>query len=215
MVTEKGIIKKTSLMNFSRPRKSGIIAVILGEEDSLVKTMLTNIEDEIVIATAEGLAARMMESSIRNMGRVSRGVIGIRLAQEDKVIGMVRTVPGMNLLTLSEKGYGKKTPVDDYRLINRGGKGVINLKTNDKTGKAISLHTVKDDEELIMISKKGISLRTLIKNVSTIGRNTQGVRIMKLNNDVVVSSAIIFPEDTQEYKEAQEVSDDIQEQMQK
>jgi DNA gyrase subunit A len=213
MVTEKGIIKKTNLINFSRPRKSGIIAVLLDEGDSLIKTVLTKGNDEIVIATANGLAARIPETSIRAMGRVSRGVIGIRL-DNDKVIGMVRTNKDNNILTISEKGYGKKTPVSDYRLINRGGKGVINLKVSDKTGRAISIHNVKDSEELILISKNGISLRTSIKNISTIGRNTQGVRIMRLKeNDFVVGSAVITPESSEEYNNIKEISEDISKQL--
>ncbi|MEM4756311.1 MAG: DNA gyrase C-terminal beta-propeller domain-containing protein, partial [Candidatus Woesearchaeota archaeon] len=213
-VTTSGVIKKTPLSNFANPRKTGIIATVLDAGDSLVNAVLTYGANELVVATAKGLAARIPEQEIRPMGRISRGVIGIRLNQDDMVIGMIRAEQGSDILSISKKGYGKKTPVSEYRLIHRGGKGVINFKVNEKTGDVISICNVKGNEELLLISRQGISLRTATSNISTIGRNTQGVRLIRLEpGDEVVSSTLIKPESVEDFQEVQQLSSALQEKV--
>ena len=195
MVTEKGVIKKTSLELFSRPRKGGIIALSLDEGDDLISVRKTDGERNLIIATRNGIAVRFSEKALRPMGRTARGVRGIRLKNEDKVVEMVVGREERTLLTVTEKGYGKRTPVGDYRLINRGGSGVINIKCTEKNGKVVAVKSVTDEDELMLISKKGIGIRVNAKDVSKIGRATQGVRIMRLSEgDKVVAAARIVKE---------------------
>lgn len=176
MATKKGLIKKTSLNRFSKPRKGGIISIKLKPEDSLVSVLLTDGKQNLILATRNGRAVKFNEIQVRPMGRTSSGVRGIKL--RDSVIGMDYAQD--SILTLTEKGYGKRTKIDDYRLINRGGKGVINIKITEKNGKVVGIKSVKPEAELMLISKKGVIIRTSAKGISQIGRNTQGVRIMKL-----------------------------------
>ncbi|MBW2981661.1 DNA gyrase subunit A, partial [Candidatus Woesearchaeota archaeon] len=196
MVTKKGTIKKTPLELFSRPRKGGIIALTLDENDELISVRKTDGERDLIIATRNGMAVRFSEKDLRPMGRTARGVRGIRLKREgDSVVGMVIGRENRSLLTVTEKGYGKRTPVDDYRLISRGGSGVINIKCTEKNGKVVSVKSVTDDDELMLISQKGIAIRINAKDVSKIGRATQGVRIMRLGEgDKVVAAARIVKE---------------------
>jgi DNA gyrase subunit A len=196
MVTKKGVIKKTPLELFSRPRKGGIIALNLNENDDLISVRKTDGERNLIIATKEGMAVRFSEKSLRPIGRTARGVRGIRLKREgDSVVGMVIGRENRTLLTVTEKGYGKRTPVGDYRLINRGGSGVINIKCTEKNGKVVAVKSVNDEDELMLISQKGIGIRVNAKDVSKIGRATQGVRIMRLNEgDKVVAAARIVKE---------------------
>jgi DNA gyrase subunit A len=192
MVTEKGVIKKTSLELFSRPRKGGIIALSLDSGDELISVRKTDGERNLIIATRNGIAVRFSEKALRPMGRTARGVRGIRLKHEDKVVEMVVGREDRTLLTVTEKGYGKRTPIGDYRLINRGGSGVINIKCTEKNGKVVAVKSVTDEDELMLISKKGIGIRVNAKDVSKIGRATQGVRIMRLEpGDNVVAAARI------------------------
>jgi DNA gyrase subunit A len=195
MVTEKGLIKKTSLMKYSRPRKKGIIALKLRDKDKLVTVKLTNGDLKLIIATENGQAVKFEESKVRSMGRTAAGVRGIRLVK-DKVVGMEIAYDEASLLTVTENGYGKRTEIGDYRLTNRGGKGVINIKTSSRNGKVIGIRTVMDDHELMFITKKGMITRVSAKNISTIGRNTQGVRLMKLKpGDKVMSLARVINND--------------------
>ncbi len=189
MATKKGIVKKTSLEEFSKPRKGGILAMNLEDGDELINVKLTTGNQQIIIATQNGLAVKIDETDVRPTGRASHGVIGIRIKNDDKVIGMEIAEEDKHLFTITTKGYGKKTPVPEYRLINRGGSGVINLKITDKNGKAIAVKTVKDIDELMLISKKGIAIRISARDISSIGRNTQGVKVMKLSEDDEVISA--------------------------
>ena len=193
--TKIGIIKTTNLNEYSRPRKGGIIAFNLEEGQELSKAELTDGMKEIIIATKEGNAVRFNEEDVRSVGRNSKGVTGIKLRDKDGVIGMVLGEKGKTLLTITENGYGKRTPVEDYRLINRGGSGVINMKLNDKTGKVVAIKSVDDNDELMIITKNGIAIRVATKDISEISRNTQGVRIIKLEDkDIVVSAALIANE---------------------
>ena len=195
-VTKKGTIKKTSLEEFSKPRKGGIIALGLTPDDELINVDLTDGKKKIIIATKQGMAVHFDEEDVRPMGRTARGVIGIKLRKEDNVVGSVVAEENKTLLTVTEKGYGKRTPVSEYRLISRGGVGVTNIKTTDKNGKAVAIKSVADDDELILISQHGIVIRTAAKGISIVGRATQGVRVMRLEDqDKLVAAAKIAKED--------------------
>lgn len=195
MVTDNGIVKKTSLEEFSNPRKGGIIAISLDEKDSLNSVMLTDGKQQIIIATENGLAVKFHEEDVRPMGRTAGGVIGIRL-RDDRVVGATIADDNKTLLTITENGFGKRTQISDYRLINRGGVGVINIKITDKNGKVVSIASITDQDELMLISQNGVLIRTPAQGISTIGRNTQGVRVMKLDEkDKVISIAKIVQEE--------------------
>jgi len=200
MATRKGIVKKTNLIYYSRPRKGGIKAIILDEDDALINVMKTDGNQQILLATRNGLAVKFNEKDARPIGRTARGVIGVRLRGDDEVMGMVAGDDNKALLTVTEKGFGKRTKISEYRLINRGGSGVINIKCNNKNGRVVSVMTVEDDNEVMFISQKGIIIRTIVHGISIIGRNTQGVRIMRLKSedDKVVASAQIISEKTEE-----------------
>lgn len=192
MVTANGIVKKTALEEFSNPRKGGIVAIGLEDKDRLISVLLTDNKQQIILATAHGLAVRFVESDVRVMGRTAQGVFGIRLRDGDAVIDGVVADVSKTLITLTGNGFGKRSPVEDYRLTNRGGVGVINLKLTDRNGFVVAVESVTDDDELVLISKKGITMRTPVAGISVIGRNTQGVRVMRLDDDdVLVSVAVI------------------------
>lgn len=181
-VTKKGTVKKTSLEEFSKPRKGGILAVSLAPNDELISIDLTEGSQKMILATEQGMAVHFDEEDVRPMGRTARGVIGIKLKKEDNVIGAVVAEPDKTLLTITEKGYGKRTPINEYRLTSRGGVGVKNIKITNKNGKAVAIRSVKDDDEIILISQHGIVMRTQAKGISIVGRATQGVRVMRLNS---------------------------------
>jgi len=195
MATKNGTVKKTSLSEFSRPRKGGIIAITIEDGDKLVGAMLTSGNNQIVLGSSEGMAVRFEENDVRASGRSSMGVIGIRLKDHDEVVGMVIADDTKQLLTVTENGYGKRTNVSEYRLIGRGGSGVISIQCSERNGKVVSTASVTDDEEIVAISKNGVMIRILCKDISLIGRNTQGVRIMKLDEgDRVVAAAKVVHE---------------------
>ena len=178
MLTERGIVKKTALKNFSNPRPSGIIAIDLDKDDRLIEVLITSGKDNILIATFKGLAIRFPESDVRTMGRTARGVIGIRLRKDDRVIGVSLAGDDMTVLSVSENGYGKRTKVGEYRLQHRGGQGIINMKTTARNGNVVGMLTVDDQDEIVLVSTAGVVIRTAIKDIRAIGRNTQGVRVM-------------------------------------
>lgn len=181
MATKKGLIKKTSLSQYSNPRKNGIIAITLNEGDELVDVKKTSGNHEIVLASKNGLAIHFNEQTIRSIGRTSKGVIGIRLREGDEVIGMDITHEDGIFLVATENGYGKRTKTTAYRLQNRGGKGVINIKTSARNGKVIGVKTVNSEEdEIILITEQGMIIRQKVSGISVIGRNAQGVRLIKM-----------------------------------
>ena len=191
MATRLGTIKKTSLEDFSNPRKSGINAITLAEGDELIRCTVTNGTNDIMLGTREGLAIRFPEEKVRGMGRTAAGVKGITLGKKDYVIDMVVIKRQSTILSITENGYGKRTPVADYRITNRGGKGIINIKANDRNGKVVAVKEVLDDDELILLTKGGIANRMAVSSISVIGRNTQGVRLISLKggdklNDVAI-----------------------------
>lgn len=194
--TKKGLIKKTALEQYSRPRSGGIIAVGLEEGDSLVGVNLCRPGQSVVLGTRDGMSIRFDEADARAMGRSAVGVWGIRLEAGDEVVDMVVTDGTGTLLTVCENGYGKRTPVEEYRIQSRGGKGIIDIRTSDRNGKVVNLLAVKDDDEVMLITKDGQIVRTGVAGISVVGRNTQGVRCIALNGgDKLVSVARIPAEE--------------------
>ena len=196
MATANGTIKKTELSLFSKPRRGGIRAIELVEGDSLVGVKCSAGGDDIVLVTKNGLANRFNETNVRPMGRTARGVRGIRLKENDSVVSVLITSSESEVLTITEKGYGKRSVVRDYRLCNRGGKGVINIKVTEKNGVVVAAKLVTGDEQLMLMSREGIGIRIQVSTVPTIGRSTQGVRVMrfKKDDDDVAAVAIIHSE---------------------
>lgn len=190
LCTEKGTIKKTSLEAYSRPRQGGINAITIHDGDKLLNASLTNGTNHIIIAKSEGKAVHFSEVDVRPMGRTAAGVKGVTLeSDEDKVIGMVCiTRDDANLLVVSEHGYGKRSQIDDYRVTKRGGKGVKTINITEKTGKLVAIKEVGDDDELMIINRSGITIRIQVKELRVMGRATQGVRLIKLNDDDRISS---------------------------
>jgi len=194
--TAKGRVKKTALGAFSRPRPSGINAIGLDPDDVLINVELTSDDEEIVLGTRSGMAIRFKQDDVRAMGRAAAGVRGISLKRDDRVVDMVAIRPAMSLLTVCEKGYGKRTDIEAYRLQKRGGSGVINIRTTERNGSVVALKAVEDDDELMIITSNGIMLRTAISEMREIGRATQGVRVIRLDDgDRVVSVARVARDD--------------------
>lgn len=181
LCTKKGIIKKTSLEAYSRPRQKGIIALNVRDGDELIEARMTNGKNEILIAIRTGKAIRFPEATVRPTGRNASGVRAITIADNDEVIGMV-CIENENetVLVVSEKGYGKRTGIDDYRVTNRGGKGVKTLNVTEKTGHLIAIKSVTDDNDLMIINKSGVALRIAVADLRIMGRATQGVRLINL-----------------------------------
>ena len=207
MITKKGIAKRTCLANFKRPRKGGIIAITLKEGDGLIEVIKTEGNDDVVIATRNGQAIRFIETDARETGRTSQGVIGIRLKGDDVVVGAA-VCRKPTILTITENGYGKRTHLDEYRKQSRGGSGVINIKTEGRNGKVIGISASDNDDELILMSSKGQSIRIPVKDISVIGRNTQGVRIMRLSEGEKASSFTVVKS---EQKTEEEVEKAVEE----
>jgi len=207
MCTRKGTIKKTSLEAYSRPRANGINAININEGDMLLEANLTSGSSEIVMALKSGRAIRFNESTVRPMGRTATGVRGISLENaEDEVVGMISIDnPETTVLVVSEKGYGKRTDIDDYRVTNRGGKGVKTLNITDKTGKLVAIKGVTDKEDLMIINKSGIIIRIAISELRTMGRATQGVRLITLKGDDEIASVAKI-----EHDEDEEAQDNIE-----
>jgi DNA gyrase subunit A len=195
--TEKGIVKKTPLSAFSNPRPSGIQAITLDPDDSLLGVQLTDGKQEVVIGTRDGMACRFNEDDVRPMGRSARGVWGIDLSEGDKVVDLAVITPGMSLLTVCEKGMGKKTEIEEYRLTKRGAKGVINVRVTDKNGPVVALRAVTPEDSLMLITQKGILLRMTIDQLRDIGRATQGVKLIRVDDDdrVVAVAKVISEKD--------------------
>src|SRR3989344_4745165 len=188
MMTKTGLVKKTELMEYSRPRSNGIVGIKLIEGDELVTVKLTPGTLKFIIGTKKGMAVRFEESEVRDVGRNSQGVRGIRLRKDDEVIGMEVAIDTGQLLTITENGFGKRTDIPEYRLISRGGKGVINIQTTERNGDVVAIKTVKDNDEIMVVSKNGIVIRTPVTDIPNISRNTQGVRIMRLKEGDKVST---------------------------
>lgn len=197
MVTKDGVMKKTDLVNFENTRKGGIIAISLGKDDKLIDVQLTNGKQEILIGTHSGMAIRFNESDVRSMGRTAAGVRAIKLDKKDFVVGLVAVKrAGTSILVVTDKGYGKRSDLQDYRMTRRGGKGVITMKSSDKNGSVISIREVVDNDDLMIITTKGIMIRQNVGEIRVMGRNTQGVRLIKLHeSDTISAVASVVGED--------------------
>lgn len=189
LCTKKGIIKKTTLEAYSRPRQSGVNAITIKEGDQLLEAKLTNGDNDIMIAVKSGRAIRFPESKVRPMGRTAAGVIGIWMEESDEAIGMVCVEPtNANILVVSEKGYGKRSAIEDYRITNRGGKGVKTINMTEKTGSLISLIDVTDEDNLMIINRSGLTIRMEVSSLRVMGRNTQGVKLINLRPDDAIAA---------------------------
>jgi DNA gyrase subunit A len=197
LATRRGFIKKTPLSAFSRPRANGIIALTIEDDDDLLSAGLSSGGDEIFMATARGQSIRFNENDVRAMGRNARGVIGIRMAKEDQCVGMEVLSGKPDILTVSANGYGKRTPVEEYRLQGRGGSGIINMRASTRNGDVKATLEVNDDDHMLIITANGKIIRMNVEGISRIGRATQGVRVIQLDEDDVVVSAIRAAETAQ------------------
>ena len=210
MCTKRGIIKKTTLEAYSRPRTNGVNAIVIREGDQLLEVKLTSGNAEIMIAGREGKAIRFNESTVRPMGRVSSGVRAISIEDDNEVVGMIAIEPDskQDVLVLSENGYGKRTDLEEYRITNRGGKGVKTINITEKTGNLIALQAVTDDNDLMIINRSGLTIRTSVAQISRSGRATQGVRVINLREGDAIASVTAVPkteEDSVEEIEGAEV----------
>lgn len=212
LATKKGIIKKTRLEAYSRPRQKGVNAISVREGDKLLEARLTSGTSEILLAGRSGKAIRFNESHVRPMGRTASGVKGITLAGEsDEVIGMVCLQNGNEeILVISENGYGKRSLIDDYRITNRGGKGVKTLNITEKTGKLIAIKSVSNDNDLMIITQQGLAIRLAVSSISLLGRATQGVRLINLKEDDSIASAARIVNEADEDEELLANEDEIQ-----
>jgi DNA gyrase subunit A len=204
MCTKQGIIKKTSLEAYSRPRVNGINAITVREGDTLLEAKLTNGEQDIMLAVKSGKAIRFPESKVRSMGRSASGVRAITVDSEtDEVVGMivVQEGDGFDVMVVSEQGYGKRSALEDYRITNRGGKGVKTITVTDKTGELVSLKAVTDEDDLMIITKKGTMIRMGVDTLRVMGRATQGVRLITLRKGDEIASIAKVPASEEEEDE--------------
>ncbi len=200
MCTKDGTIKKTKLEAYSRPRQNGVNAIVIREGDQLIDACLTSGSAEVMIAARDGKAIRFNESTVRPIGRVGAGVRGISIEESDEVIGMICVEPDskQDVLVLSENGYGKRTDLDEYRITNRGGKGVKTINVTEKTGRLVSIQAVSDDNDLMIINRSGLTIRTAVSQIRVAGRATQGVRIINLREGDAIASVMAVPKSEEE-----------------
>lgn len=200
MATKEGVVKKTRLSEYSRPRLNGVNAITIKDGDQLLEAKLTDGTSDVVIAARFGKAIRFNESDVRSVGRVSQGVKGISLDEGDEVIGMITVEKDTSseILVVSENGYGKRTDIDEYRIINRGGKGVKTIQVTDKTGKLISIQSVTNENDLMIINRSGLTIRIPVDTIRLTGRATQGVKVINLRNNDSIASVIAVPKNEEE-----------------
>ena len=198
MATKFGVVKKTSLQAYSNPRQAGIIALNLDDGDELIRVGVTQGDQDILLGTRKGLSIRFNEADARSIGRTARGVKGIRLATDDEVIGMEVLSPDSTILTVSESGYGKRTAESEYRTQSRGGKGLINLRVTAKTGPVMGILQVFDEDDVMIMSDQGNLVRLPVRDIRSIGRNTQGVRLINLGPEQRLVGAVRIEEDEEE-----------------
>lgn len=207
LCTRKGIIKKTSLEAYSRPRQNGINAITIREDDQLLEARLTNGSNEVIMALRSGRAIRFKETAVRPMGRNASGVRGVTLASEkDEVVGMICPEnENAEILVVSENGYGKRSKLDDYRITNRGGKGVKTINVTEKTGQLISIDAVTDNDDLMIINRSGLIIRLAVANLRVMGRATQGVRLINLRDGDSIAAVTKVEVDQEEQAENPEI----------
>ncbi len=208
MVTRGGLVKKTVLSAYGNPRRNGIVALNILEGDALIEALLTDGDNDIVIASRNGQAVRFHESDVRTMGRGAQGVRGIRLGEDDRVVGMLASGRDTTLLSVTENGYGKRTDIGSYRLTRRHSKGVSNIRTSERNGPVVSIHAVSDEDELMIITTKGLIIRLPVRDLRPIGRNTQGVRLINLDEgDRVIDVSRITPGEEDDESESTEADE--------
>ena len=209
MATREGIIKKTKLEAYSRPRQNGVNAIVIREGDQLIDACLTSGKAEILLGTMEGKAIRFNEEKVRPIGRVGAGVRGVEIEGDNRVVGMVCVEPDddKTILVLSENGYGKRTDLDDYRVTNRGGKGVKTINVTEKTGNLVSIQAVSDDNDLMIINRSGITIRTSVSDIRVAGRATQGVKIIDLREGDQIASVTPVPKNDEQIAEAEAIAE--------
>ena len=213
--TKKGVIKKTLLEQYSRPRQNGVNAITIREDDSVIEVRMTNGNNEIIIANRNGRAIRFHEAAVRVMGRTAAGVRGITLDNDgqDEVIGMIciKDLETESVMVVSEQGYGKRSEIEDYRKTNRGGKGVKTMNITEKTGKLVTIKSVTDENDLMIINKSGITIRLKVADVRIMGRATQGVRLINLEkrNDQIGSVCKVMTESLEDEVPAEEAEGTI------
>ncbi len=210
MATRLGLVKKTNLKAFGKPRRDGIYAIKINDDDDLIEVKLSDGSNDVFIATTNGMAIRFTETEVREMGRVAAGVRGIKLSKDDYVIGMVVVKREGTLLTVSEKGFGKRTDIREYRTTHRGGKGIKTFKVSEKTGRVIAIKEVVDDDDLILIADNAIILRIHVGNINATGRNTMGVRLMRLDSGAKIKDVarVVKTEEQNESQHEQNESPD-------
>jgi len=205
MATKKGIIKRSKLELYSRPRSNGIYAIEVREDDELIQARISHGDQDIIMATSGGKAIRFSEEAIRATGRKTMGVRGITMSfKDDVVVGMLVVKREGTILAATNKGYGKRTDVEAYRTQNRGGKGVYTIKSTEKVGKLVSIMEVVDSDDIMIITDQGIMIRQPVEQINTIGRNTQGVRLIRLDEKAQISTITkVLKEEDDESEEAQ------------
>lgn len=208
-ITKQGVTKRTELTEFSNCRKSGLIAIRLDEEDELIGAYITGGSDEVIVGTKNGMAIRFNEGDVRCMGRSTRGVRAINLGEGDEVVGMSIAMDDAALLTVTENGYGKKTEVEQYRLQSRGGKGILNYRLSDDTGSVVALLPVSNADDLMLITNEGVVIRMDAGEISTVGRVTKGVRLMRLTDNVKIVSATAAAKEDEDESEGEEAETEV------
>jgi DNA gyrase subunit A len=213
LATKKGVVKKTLLEAYSRPRTNGIVAVNIREGDELLEAKLTNGNHDVLMGVKAGKAIRFPEANVRTVGRTAGGVRGISLAEGDEVIGMITVEnESEDILVVSENGYGKRSLIKDYRVINRGGKGVKTMNVTEKTGKMIALKGVTDSDDIMIITRKGLTIRLSVEKMRVLGRATQGVRLINLKKDDQIA-AIAYAANNGDEGEIEEIVDNAPENL--
>jgi DNA gyrase subunit A len=211
MCTANGIIKKTSLEEYSRPRTNGVNAITVKDDDMLLTALITSGNSEILMAARNGKAIRFHESNVRAIGRTGVGVKGIEIDDDDRVVGMIAIEPDKkdDILVVSENGYGKRSDLEDYRITNRGGKGVKTINITEKTGNLVAIKAVSDENDLMIINKSGIAIRMSVDSLRIMGRATQGVRVINLRSgDSIASVAVVPAQDEKDSNETTENESD-------
>ena len=216
MATQKGLVKKTPIKDYMNVRKTGLAAIVLREDDMLIEVKVTDNDQDILLVTKDGQCIRFHESDVRSTGRVSMGVRGMNLSDNDEVIGMQMSSQGKDLLIVSEKGMGKRTSMDEFTRQNRGGKGVKCYKITEKTGYVVGMKAVDDDSEIMIINTEGIVIRMKCEDISVYGRITSGVKLINLSeNDTVASVAKVRKASAEIDGEQVEIKEETEEESEK
>ena len=207
MATKLGLIKRTPITEFASIRKGGKIAIRLNEGDELIAVYLSNGDSEVLVCSSEGKCIRFKETSVRKMGRDTMGVKSMALGEDETIVDMTLVIPGSDMLTITELGYGKRSSEDEYRIQGRNGKGIKAGIFNEQTGKLVNLKQVTEDDDIMLIADDGIVIRVSAKEINKIGRNTKGVRIMKMKNNAKIVCVAVTPSEEKEAENAENIEE--------